>query len=595
MQEFGHVFVARGDLLSLACDAIVVPTDGAGQVEAAWRHHLGGLDGVVLEGGRVRLVGADPSAPVTVAGPFAPPTDGGSQPASSRRTWLVTSGVLPGDAGIGPEDAQWGRAIADLERVLQELVARFRASQRDLPRPARGCPLVGVPLLGSAAGGFRNHFRPYAEDLIRLLRDAARAGGFDVALVIYGHGERAAAFEAVCRLERRELDDIVPTLDGLAERWELGDEAPRGEPRPDDRTVDRTLRTLVEKARSGELVPFFGAGVSRSAGALGWGELIGALKKKAGLTGLRSADLDLLARAQIVENSLGTDRLHAEIVALLREAQVSLQHLLLASFAPRDAITTNFDDAYERAIEDSGRGEVAVVPRPGSTQRLLKLHGSLPRAPQQGSGDGRTDGEGALGALPPILTRDQFLEHERQNGPLRGALQMLLLTGHVLFIGYSLNDPDLHAAIHEVRHIRELANLPAREPLATAVQVEASPELSYLWAPTVDVLWPAGAEAEGSGEGADGRPMKPRELEILLDALADEASSSELPVLAFKEHELTGGDKALHAALTALQGLVQERPLPPPIADLLATYGMREASASTTSGCLADRASTPSA
>ncbi|MEX2374362.1 MAG: hypothetical protein WD942_02095, partial [Dehalococcoidia bacterium] len=185
MQESGHVFVARGDLVSLACDAIVVPTDVSGQVETPWHTHLEALGGIVLEGSRVRAVDADPGTPIWVLGPFSPPVQQGPESASrSRQTWLAATGVLPSDASIGPDDARWVSAIAELERVLQEFAARFKATQGGVTAPTRGCPLVGVPLLGSAAGGFRDHFRRYASALIRLLRDAARAGNFDVALVL---------------------------------------------------------------------------------------------------------------------------------------------------------------------------------------------------------------------------------------------------------------------------------------------------------------------------------------------------------------------------------------------------------------------------
>jgi hypothetical protein len=291
--------------------------------------------------------------------------------------------------------------------------------------------------------------------------------------------------------------------------------------------------------------------------------------------------LDLLARAQIVENWLGSERLHQELAALLGDARVSLQHLLLAALGARDAITTNFDDAYERAVEEAGRGSVAVVPHPASNLRLLKLHGTLasPRAAAVGGGDAAdvaSTSSGSSGAMRPILTRDQFLEHERQGGPLRGALQMMLLTGHVLFIGYSLNDPDLHAAIHEVRRIRELANITTDEPLATALQVEPSRELGYLWAGTVSVLWPsAGEGSEGGGHGGTGR-MQPRELEILLDALADAANTAELPVLAFAPHELEEDEKRLAGQLTTLRELFAEGEVPAGIAALLRAYGARD-------------------
>ena len=366
----------------------------------------------------------------------------------------------------------------------------------------------------------------------------------------------------------------MPTEEVLAARWELGDLAPTSKPAVEARDVGVGLRRLVDKARSGELIPFFGAGVSRSAGAADWGELIGTLEQQAGLSGLVSGSLDLLARAQIIENSLGPEVLYDKIAELLGETPVALQHLLLASLGARDAITTNFDDAYERAVEASGRGTVAVVPRPGSNLRLLKLHGSLPRAPvARLSEDSRAEDRGEsppTAASPPILTRDQFLEHDRHNGPLRGALQMMLLTGHVMFIGYSLNDPDLHAAIHEVRRIRELANIAKKEPLATALQVGTSRELGYLWSPVVSVLWPSTDEASGEVDGG----IRPRELEILLDVLADAASQAELPVLAFRPNELTDpAEQDLREVLDTLTELFRGGKVPAPIAQLLQTYG----------------------
>jgi hypothetical protein len=575
VEEVGHVFVVRGDLLALACDAIIVPTDRSGRVEPPWQAHLRGLDGIDVREGRLRIREEGPRQDLTVSGPFArsaaEPTSTGAP--STRQTWLVATGVLPTAGDVGPNDARWRAAIRALADVLGQFAQRFRSAQGELP--VRGCPLVGVPLLGSAAGGFSGHFRPYASDLVRILRESARVGGFDVALVIHGKGERAAAKESLCRLERRKLDGLMPSGDHLAARWQLGHPAPKPGQPTDERDIRTSLDDLFGRARSGELIPFFGAGVSRSAGAVGWGELVSALEERAGLSDLVSGDLDLLARAQIVENSIGTDRLQEEISALLRESRVSLQHLLLASLGARDAITTNFDDAYERAVEDGGRGAVAVVPHPGSTSRLLKLHGSLPRTRQAasgraGPGGGRT-AEAPAEALRPILTRDQFIEHERHSGPLRGALQMMLLTGHVLFIGYSLSDPDLHAAIHEVRRIRELANIPSEEPLATALQVEPSHELSYLWAPTVAVLWPSSSEhGEPVGASTD---MQPRELELLLDALADAANTAELPVLGFEPHELEEDERHLRETLTQLRDLFDGRELPPSIAALLHTYG----------------------
>jgi hypothetical protein len=564
----------RGDVLAVACDAVIVPTDRAGNVEPPWRAHLESLDGVVIEREVVQLDG-QPGGVDPVAGPFMHRSPGGTARGNSeQQTWLVASGVLPSPGEIGPDDHRWRSAIDELRTTLMEFARRFRSTQG--PRPPRGCPLVGVPLLGSAAGGFRDHFRQYASELLDALRDAAASGGFDVVLVIYGAGERAVAEETLCRLERAGLPGLMPTTDELAARWRLGDVPPGPAAPTTTRGIKTSLETLLEKAASGDLIPFFGAGVSRSAGAAGWGELVAALEERAGLTDLAVEGIDLLSRAQIVEHCLGTDRLHKELAVLLGEARVSLQHLLMAALGARDAITTNFDDAYERAVEDAGRGPVAVVPHPGSDLRLLKLHGSLARARPHGGGvEAGTDvlRGSSGGALRPILTRDQFIEHERENGPLRGALQMMLLTGHVLFIGYSLSDPDLHAAIHEVRRIRKSADIATNEPLATALQVEPSRELSYLWAGTVSVLWPSNEDASQEGGHGGTGGMQPRELEILLDALADAANTAELPVLAFSPHELSDTEQQLADHLTSLRAHFGDGRLPASISALLRAYG----------------------
>jgi hypothetical protein len=322
-------------------------------------------------------------------------------------------------------------------------------------------------------------------------------------------------------------------------------------------------------------VPFFGAGVSRAGGAPSWEQLIQELDREGKLEEARATGLDLLAQAQIVANSYVSDEAFTNaIVERLRVAPVSLQHLLLAALGAKDAVTTNFDDAYERAVADAGRGPVAVVPQQAPHARLLKLHGSLPQGPTRESDATTTVDDPARRSLRPILTQDQFLEHERHSGPLRGALQMMLLTGHVLFIGYSLRDAGLHAAVHEVRRIRELAGVAADEPLATALQIAPSRQLSYLWSPTIDVLWPA---TMTTVDGVDGEsrasPLRSRELEMLLDALADAAAVRAVPVLAFAREQLEPGrETQLRDRLASLVEHFGDDP-PPHVREFLEAYG----------------------
>src|SRR5262249_13131579 len=116
----------------------------------------------------------------------------------------------------------------------------------------------------------------------------------------------------------------------------------------------------------------------------------------------------------------------------------SLQHALLASLPSAEAVTTNFDQLFEVASRVADR-DLAVLPtRPkGSSARwLLKLHGSV-------------DDPTSLG-----LTLSHSLDMHRYRGALIVLVQGLLITRHMMYVGYSLSDEDFHELIHEVRFAR---------------------------------------------------------------------------------------------------------------------------------------------
>lgn len=143
------------------------------------------------------------------------------------------------------------------------------------------------------------------------------------------------------------------------------------------------------------------------------------------------------------------------------------------------------------------------MPSADTDRRLLRLHGLL-HAPD----------------MPAVPASDQL-----GLAPLRGALQMLLLTGHVLFIGYGLADRDLQAAIHEVRQMRRQVGTEEDRTPATASKVTETPTLGLLWSPTLQVRWPrdgGGTEqelrerSEGLAAHLAGRPVPRHVLEVLV-------------------------------------------------------------------------------
>lgn len=545
MREPGHLFILRGDLTQLACDAVLVPTTVDLSVRA-WS---------ALVDAPVTPPPTWPDEPLRVD---PAPLKGTGRP----RVWLAaTAGLHPPDAG--PD------AVADTLAILLDRVERFvrQAAQEVTPGTVSGRsrPLLGLPVVGTGAHGLATRPGAVVAALLQRLDELVRELPVDVAVVAL-----SATNEALCRHWRGRLwaqghdHDNTGYLDEVLCRWR------RGRVRDGEVVVEPAeaqLRALHERAAQGRLVPFFGSGVSRAAGQPSWAALLDELSPPGAAAlfdDLSEQDelqmADPFARAQVIANldPAGGAALRQRLDERLAVERLSLLHVELANLGATDAITTNYDRGYERACAATGV-EVSIVPRPGRTRRLVKLHGSL----------------GGEGGGEPLLTRSQLLDFSTERGALAGVLQMLLLTNHLLFVGYSMSDPSLHAAVHAVR--RALEQEPDVEDapvMATSLQVAPSPALAALWDRTVDVLWP---DPERYPTEAD----RVRQKEILLDLLADAASQATVPLLALDreavERDLTAEERELRDALQALADAHERHgrrsPLWDPVARLLGRYG----------------------
>src|SRR5207244_10478713 len=102
----------------------------------------------------------------------------------------------------------------------------------------------------------------------------------------------------------------------------------------------------------------------------------------------------------------------------------ALGHALLAGLPVTEAVTTNYDRLFETAWESQGY-EATVLPyrlHPGAGRWLLKLHGCV------------THPEDI------ILTRHDLAGRDRRDAALAGVVQTMLITRHMLFVGFSLGD-----------------------------------------------------------------------------------------------------------------------------------------------------------
>lgn len=484
----GHVFVVRGDLTRFGCDAWLLPSDAHRYLVPSWwgnralaplfeRHGCWGAHAPPstlprLEG---RALALDPGpAPADVPG------------AGPRRARPVPVLTRMG-AGPGASTAWFVDGVRNfVEVALAEIGARGRAL------PGRARPLLAVPLVGTGHGGLRHHAGEVADALMGVLRDEAETRGVDLALVTWD----ARAFAGAQAARSGAAFDGLPAP--LVER----------------------ARALAAKAAAGQLVVFLGAGVSAGVGLPLWSELLSGLARRAGLVpdeapgsqwrhfgALGPLDqAEYLAARLRAEGGLGR-----AVVESMRAFDVyGLAHGLVAGLPIAEAITTNYDQLFEAACAAAGR-PCAVLPySPGAEHDrwLLKMHGCLSRPEDI------------------VLTRESYLRYAERNAALAGIVQAMLITRHMLYLGFGLGDDNFLRIVDAVRRAMGAPIEPpkpgADAPLGTAVMLEDNPLLRTLWRDELEWLCTGDTQPE---TGAVDRAEAARRVEVFLDCLSFHATA----------------------------------------------------------------------
>ncbi len=197
--------------------------------------------------------------------------------------------------------------------------------------------------------------------------------------------------------------------------------------------------------------------------------------------------------AALLLTDLGHARYDALLAGVLSRDEHALGHALLASLRIPEVVTTNFDDLYEKAaVVSFAPRMLRVLPwdraEPGDPW-LLKMHGDL------------THGS-------TVLSRDDFLQYDARRRPLGAVVQALLLTRHMLFVGFSLSDDNFIRLARDVTALLESATSP-RE-VGTALTLSPDPLRQALWSKDVNVV--ATSNSTTVSEAA-------RALDIFLDRL----------------------------------------------------------------------------
>jgi hypothetical protein len=445
MDSPSHVFAFRGNIKHLQCDAWVVPTDQELSLTPAW------ADVPAIES-RFRVSDA-----FRAGDRFAEPLPGWPSDAAVP---VLTAVPYEGSMTFS----------ADVERrVVQGLeVSADVAAQRTSDR-RRSRPLVAMPLFGTGGGGASAARGEFIGKILQTAREVAGRRQVDVALVLFGQADEALA-------QRIRRDD--------ARAWEALPESLIG-----------PALSLAESARTGALVPFMGAGVSYTSGLPLWGDLVTSLSDAGNLpTDLRESfgALDVLDQAVVLRRLFEKDGrdFRKAVVELTTADRYGLAPVLLAGLRPREAVTLNYDALYELASEDVGSPVTLLPDDPAQVDRgwLLKLHGSV-SSPSS-----------------IVLTRDDYLSFGKARAALSSLAKAMLLTRHLLFVGFGFQDDHFHELMHEVREVLPKDGSKARK-LGTALMLRADPIQSELWGHDVDIV------AMPSSDRAE----RGRSLEIMLD------------------------------------------------------------------------------
>ena len=503
----GHVFVVRGRLENLDCDAVLIPTSLEFGVRPIWASALG-----VRE--RQRAVEWHPKA--SRAKPEGWKKHDGWGKAKdgalpyARQTWFIDSTRRGDLAGMSSR----------LEQTLEDI-----ANARLSPANKRPRPLVALPVLGVGHGGFGDELRGEAlRKQLEICLDAVHRFELDVVIVAFVPSDYAAI-----QTLRRDNDLYI----GLPE------------------SQRQSVVELAGKVRKGTLAVLLGAGVSMSAGLPSWTELLEQLDEPAGV-GFDGLD-SVLDKAQLLRKRLG-DGLGKKVSQIVGGHQCyGLSHALLAALDCPHAVTTNYDQLYERAFADGHRSgaELHVLPHgtpePG-TPWLVKMHGDVEHPKDI------------------VLARSDFVGYSAKSGPVGAVVQSLLMTEHLLVVGASMSDDNFLRLAHEVLAFRS-------HNLGTVLKFSVTNAERELWGNEFTFV-------EVSAGGSAGE--RARRLAILLDVLAMEAAQPHHLLDERYEKLLTPEESALSEklrgaadAVASLQGDAQARWSG--IGTVLQLYGYRAA------------------
>lgn len=152
----------------------------------------------------------------------------------------------------------------------------------------------------------------------------------------------------------------------------------------------------------------------------------------------------LLLSLQAISDEVDPGDYHALLNASFNDAtfEPSDLHKIIFNLDSRLVITTNFDKIYEKHCLTASNEGFKVIPYYSNslgdeirsdTRLIIKAHGSIDE----------------IGSM--VFTKAQYHKAKEKHASFYGILKALLLTNTCIFIGCSMDDPDVLLLLEEVR------------------------------------------------------------------------------------------------------------------------------------------------
>lgn len=205
-------------------------------------------------------------------------------------------------------------------------------------------------------------------------------------------------------------------------------------------TKKQFLREYIKAIRDGNAVVFAGAGLSRPSGFVVWKELLRPLAEDIGLN--IDDEFDLTSVAQYVRNKSGNRAaINSSILEAYSKDIMRNENVTILTRLPIYTYwTTNYDHLIEEGLRNANRNSDVKIEykQLSSTKRdrdavVYKMHGDVDHA------------------ADAVLTKDDYVQYDRNHPFFRSVLQGDLISKTFLFIGFSFEDPNLDSILGQIR------------------------------------------------------------------------------------------------------------------------------------------------